>query len=66
MRDAPPTLLDTADAPGATDAPTSTPRHSHRDVAMADRAPSPFDRARLGWGWLACDRDHSGHGERTD
>lgn len=63
MRDAPPTLLDTPDAPDATDAPASTPYRSHRDAATTDHAPSPFDRGRLGWGWLA---NGVGDRERTD
>jgi hypothetical protein len=71
MRDAPPTPCrsDTSDAPGAgTDAPTAAlPRTDRRKTTAADRVPSPFDRERLGWGWLG--RGLGGDrrlGKRTD
>ncbi len=75
MRDAPPAPClrheTPPDAPiAAADAHPSAPlpRQGHGEAAATpDRAPSPFDRARLGWGWLANDGGgDSRPGERTD
>jgi hypothetical protein len=66
MRDTPPTFLpEPSDASGATDTPTAPlGRADHGDTAATtNRAPSPFDRGRLGWGWLA---NGVGDRERTD